>query len=142
MIAIDTNLLVYAHRSAVPEHARARRAIESAADDPHGWGISIASVAEFWAIVTHPAAAGRPSTPKEAADFLDSLAQEGGMQIWAPRAGFHGRLLQLAQDLKVSGARIFDLQIALTAFENDAYELWTHDAKFVRIPGLRILDPL
>lgn len=48
MIAVDTNLLVYAHRSAVPEHARARRAIENAVDDPHGWGISIANVAEFW----------------------------------------------------------------------------------------------
>ena len=34
MIAIDTNLLVYANRSAAPEHAGARRAIERIKDSP------------------------------------------------------------------------------------------------------------
>jgi hypothetical protein len=48
----------------------------------------------------------------------------------------------LAVDLKVSGVRILDLQIDLTAFEQGAHELWTHDAAFVRIPGLGVRDPL
>ena len=45
-------------------------------------------------------------------------------------------------ELDVAGARVFDLQIALTAFENGAAELWTHDQGFTRVPGLRFVDPL
>ena len=44
MIAIDTNLLVYAHRARTPEHARAQKAIELAAAGDAGWGIAAASV--------------------------------------------------------------------------------------------------
>ena len=142
MIAVDTNLLVYAHRSLVSEHGGARRAIEAACADPRGWGISLASVSEFWAVVTHRMSRGRPSRPGEASAFLRALVEDGGMQIWTPGVGFAERLSQLAVDLQVSGVRIFDLQIGLTAFEQGAHELWTHDTAFVRIPGLRVRDPL
>lgn len=142
MIAVDTNLLIYGHRRAVPEHRRARHAIEKATADPGGWGIAVASVSEFWSIVTHPASAGRPSTPAEAGRFLRALVADGGMRIWSPGEEFGERLAQLAIDLRVSGLRIFDLQIALTAFEAGAQELWTHDSAFLPIPGLRVRDPL
>jgi predicted nucleic acid-binding protein len=62
MIAVDTNLLVYAHRARTREHAAARRAIERAAAHAAGWGLPLPVLAEFWAVVTHPSAAGRPST--------------------------------------------------------------------------------
>ncbi len=141
MIAIDTNLLVYAHRSRTPEHARARKAIARAAGSDDGWGIAAPSLTEFWAIATHPASEGRPSTPTQAAAFVSALVKAGA-QIWLPGPGFGARLLQVATDLEVVGARVFDLQIALTAFEGGATELWTHDTRFVKIPGLRLHDPL
>ena len=141
MIAVDTNLLVYAHRTAVPEHRRARDAIQAAADDPRGWGIVLSSLLEFWAVVTHPSAP-RPSTPKEVTSFIATLIDDGGAAIWFPGAGFHARLLRSATDLRVSGARIFDLQIGLVALENGAREIWTHDRGFVTPPGLRLVNPL
>jgi predicted nucleic acid-binding protein len=141
MIAIDTNLLVYAHRSRMPEHARARKAIARAAESDDGWGIASASLTEFWAVATHPASEGRPSTPSQAAAFIRALVQAGA-QIWLPGPGFGDRLLQLGIDLDVAGPRVFDLQIALTAFEGGATDLWTHDARFVKVPGLRLHDPL
>jgi hypothetical protein len=141
MIALDTNLLVYAHRRATPEHKAARRAIERAGQSGLGWGVVEAGIAEFYAIVTHPAAAGRPSTPAEAAAFVDALVTAGA-GVWAPAHAFASRLLRLAAQLKVIGPRIFDLQIALAALDNGATELWTHDAHFVRVPGLRIVHPL
>lgn len=142
MIALDTNLLVYAHRSGVPEHRRARQAIERGVADPRGWGIAVASVGEFWSIVTHPKAAGRPSTPTEAATFLRRLEENASMQIWSPGKGFGERLLQLAIDLGIAGVRVFDLQIGLTALEHGAHEIWTHDGGFTHIPGIRLHDPL
>jgi uncharacterized protein len=142
MIAIDTNLLIYAHRAGVPEHRGARRAIERANRDLRGWGIALPSVAEFWAVVTHPEASGGPSTASQARDFLDALLSAGRGSLWMPGAGFSDRLLQMAEDLSVRGPRVFDLQIALTAFDNGAAEVWTHDSRFVAFPGLRVHDPL
>lgn len=141
MIAIDTNLLVYAHRERTPQRAQARRAIEKAAASPRGWGMSAAVLPEFWSVVTHPSSEGRPSTPAQAAAFVRALP-DAGATIWLPGTGFGERLLQVASDLAVSGPRVFDLQIALTAFEGGATELWTHDAAFITVPGLRVSDPL
>ena len=142
VIALDTNLLVYAHRSGVSEHMSARRAIERASEDPRGWGVALPTVAEFWMNVTHPAAAGGPSTSKQAGDFLHSILIEGPGTVWMPREPFWTRCIRLASDLNVRGLRIFDLQIGLIAFDNGATEVWTHDRDFVGLPGLRVHDPL
>ncbi len=141
LIAIDTNLLIYAHRAGVPEHDPARRALERAANDAAGWGFSLASIAEFWSVVTHPAAAGRASTPRQAVAFVEALA-EAGAQLWQPGPGFANRLLHAAEERNIRGRRVFDLHIALTAAEAGAREIWTHDDKFVSVPGLRVRDPL
>lgn len=141
MIAIDTNLLVYAHRERAPQHRRAREAIELASAGLRGWGMAAAVLPEFWSVVTHPASEGRPSTPTQAAAFVRALTDAGAM-VWLPGPGFGERLLQAASDLAVKGPRIFDLQIALAAFEGGATELWTHDAAFITVPGLRVFDPL
>ena len=141
MIAIDTNLLIYAHRARTPQHAGARKAIERAAAGSRGWGVAASVLPEFWSVVTHPASEGRPSTPAQAATFVRALTDAGAV-IWLPGPGFGERLLQAASALSVHGPRIFDLQIALTAFEGGATELWTHDAAFITVPGLRIADPL
>jgi toxin-antitoxin system PIN domain toxin len=139
MIAIDTNVLVYAHRAKAPQHASAKRAIQRAADSGR-WGFALASVSEFWSVVTHPSSV-RPSTANEARRFLESL-ERAGAEVWVPGAGLAGRLAHIAAERGVGGPRIFDLQIALTAFEGGATELWTTDAQFVRVVGLRVVNPL
>ncbi len=140
MIAIDTNLLIYAHRSSTPEHRPAQRAIERALD--RGCGIAAATVAEFLAVVTHPASSRRPSTPNEAFEFLNSLVEGAGLAIWPQTSELGLRLARLASDLGVRGNRVFDLHIALAAFENGAGEVWTHDRDFIALPGLKVHDPL
>lgn len=141
MIAIDTNLLIYAHRSGTREHRSARSAIEAACGSVGGCAITLPSIAEFFSVVTHPAASGQPSSPEDAAAFLAAL-EEVGTVVLGPGPAFSRRLVQTAADLAVTGARIFDLQIGLCALDGGATELWTHDARFVKIPGLVIRDPL
>jgi toxin-antitoxin system PIN domain toxin len=142
VIAVDTNLLIYAHRSGAPEHRRARRAIEIAASAAQGWGIALASVGEFWSIVTHPLVARGTGSGRHAAAFLRALIAEAEMLVWVPGPGFEVRLMERALDLGVRGARVFDLQIALTALEHGASEIWTHDRSFVKVAGIRVRDPL
>lgn len=142
MIAVDTNLLIYAHRAGCIEHAASRRAIQRAAGSPDGWCIPLPCAFEFWSVVTHPSCAGGPSTPAAAREFLDSLVSTGGAQILQPGANFMPRCLRLAAGLAVSGPRVLDLQIGLLALEAGAAELWTHDAGFFTLPGLKTVDPL
>jgi toxin-antitoxin system PIN domain toxin len=140
VVAVDTNLLVYAHRSALAEHQKAKRAIERAASGD-GWGIPFSCVAEFWAVVTHPASAGRPSEPREARDFLAAL-KDAGAQVLYPAEGFMERVARVACEMKISGPGVFDLQIALTAQEAGARTIWTHDRNFVSVRGLSTFDPI
>jgi predicted nucleic acid-binding protein len=44
VIALDTNLLIYAHRENTPEHPKARKAILEALNHADGWGISVPAV--------------------------------------------------------------------------------------------------
>jgi len=140
MIALDTNLLVYAHRSSVPQHAAAYRAIGRAASDPDGWGFSLGTVTEFWSVVTHPAAP-HPSAPEKARAFLDVLVRDAEAHVFTPGPGFAGRLTALASRLGVRGLRVFDLQIGLAAVEAGATQIWTHDRGFVACPGLEVVHP-
>jgi len=141
MIALDTNLLIYAHRARVPEHRPAMTAIEQAAGNAGGWSIAYPCIAEFWAVVTHPASAGRPSRPEEAQNFLNNLVAAGA-QILYPRPGAMARILNLAVQLDVRGPRIFDLQIGLTCQEAGVRTIWSHDHNFVAVPRLAVHDPL
>ena len=141
MISLDTNLLVYSHRSATDQHQAAQKAIEEAASASSGWGFALPCLAEFWTIVTHPAASGGPSPSVVAADYLKTLV-DAGAQIWLPTQGFANRLFSKAVQLRLQGPRIFDLQIALISQENGAREIWTHDHGFIKVSGLAIRDPL
>ncbi|MEZ4266651.1 MAG: PIN domain-containing protein [Myxococcota bacterium] len=140
MIAIDTNLLVYAHSGEPQLRQRCRALIETAASDPRGWGVAAASVAEFWMVATHRAS-GDPATPAAASEFLRELERTGGMRVFLPSAASTRHLLELAVSLGVTGARIFDLQIALQARDSGATELWTNDRSFRAPPDLRVHHP-
>ena len=142
MIAIDTNLLVYAHREDTPQHEQARAAVLEALSDPRGWGICLPTVAEFWRTVTHPTIPGGPSSGAVVTHFFHYLLTEGHGHIWTPGPGFGQRLLRWAASLKIRGNRIFDLQIAVIAFEHGAREIWTHDQNFVSVPAVKVRDPL
>jgi len=140
VIALDTNLLVYAHVPTAHESHGARAAIQAAAATGDGWGFSVSCVAEFFSVVTQSTPTGATSTAPLVGAFLRGLA-EAGAQVWMPRPGFHDRMLALADELGVNGRRISDLQIGLTAREAGAREIWTNDRGFLTVPGLRVVNP-
>jgi predicted nucleic acid-binding protein len=142
MIALDTNLLIYVHREGATEHQSARQAVMEAVNNPTGWGICAPSVAEFWRTVTHPKIPGGPSSGTVVTHFFHYLVTEGHGNIWTPGPGFAERLMRWAVSLKVKGSRIFDLQIAVIAYEHGAHEIWTHDRNFVSVPAVKVRDPL
>jgi len=143
VIALDTNLLVYAHRRDVREHKAAHYLVEQAVvNSSGGYGICWPSIPEFWSVVTAKTAAGGATPPEEAERFIRGLFEGTSVQVWLPSRDLPLALARNATQFAVAGRRIFDLQIALIALENGADEIWTHDGDFIRFPGLRIHDPL
>lgn len=141
MIVLDTNLLIYAHRSETKENLSAQQAIENALGR-NRCAVALSSLTEFWSIVTNVLPGKRNSTPDEARDFINQLLQDGPLSVLTPTVGFHQRLMELAKRLDVCGVGIFDLQIALLALENKATEIWTHDRNFIKVPCLKVYDPI
>ena len=66
MIALDTHLMVYAHRADTPAHDAALRLLQQLAESSEPWAIPWPCVHEFISVVTGPAF-GKAATPLEVA---------------------------------------------------------------------------
>jgi len=73
MIALDTNIRVYAHREELPLHAEARTCIEQLVATSQRFALPWPCVHEFFSVVTHPRRFRPPSTAQQAFDFLEAL---------------------------------------------------------------------
>ena len=73
MIAVDTNLLVYAHREDARFHAEANAALVKLAAGTERWAVPWPCAHEFIAIVTHPEIYKAPTPLKLA---LQALAEQ------------------------------------------------------------------
>lgn len=142
MIAVDTNLLVYAHRTDSPFHERARSLIESLAGGSREWAVPWPCVHEFVAVVTHPRIY-RTATPIETAfDQLRALAALANLAFLAEPDGYLGHLETLVLKAAVRGGAIHDARIAAICLAHAVSELWTADRDFSRFPTLRARNPL
>ena len=66
MIAVDTNVLVHAHRKDSPFHERAFAVLRDLAEGMAPWAIPWSCLHEFYAKVTHPRVFDPPSTVDKA----------------------------------------------------------------------------
>ena len=66
MIAIDTNLLVFAHIPQSPFHRRAASLLAGLVASGSPWAIPAHCLAEFFSVVTHPKIYKPASTYKQA----------------------------------------------------------------------------
>ncbi|MGA1287207.1 MAG: type II toxin-antitoxin system VapC family toxin [Rubrivivax sp.] len=142
MIAIDTNVLVYAHRSEAPFHEQAFGCVKALAEGGRRWGIPVACLHEFLAVVTHP------KVFRPASRFDQALAQ---VDAWlaAPHVQVlhsgpeHWRILgDLARSAKLQGGQFHDARIAAICIENAVEVLWTADRDFGRFKALTTVNPL
>jgi predicted nucleic acid-binding protein len=72
VIAVDTNILVYAHREDSPFHAAAFRRIAELAEAAATWAIPWPCLHEFTAIATHPRIYAPPTPLPRVLDQADA----------------------------------------------------------------------
>jgi toxin-antitoxin system PIN domain toxin len=137
VIAIDTNILIYAHRSGFPEHRAARNLLTSLSEGSELWGLPIFCLAEFLRVVTHPAILKPPSGLTSARRSLEALLDSPSVRVLLPGDRFPEMLLQTAADAKATGNLVFDAQIVALCRENGVDTIWSNDRDLLRFRGMK-----
>ena len=142
MIALDTNLLVYATRAEYPFHKEAHRAITDLAGAGGRWAIPWPCTHEFLGVVTNTKI-HRPTTPhNQAMQFLWNCAKFPAFRFIGEGEGYLDILDGLLEKSKASGGMIHDAKIAAICIHHGVSELWTADRDFSRFPKLKTRNPL
>jgi toxin-antitoxin system PIN domain toxin len=132
VIAVDTNVLVYAHVEQFPKHAAARTRLESLAEGRRKWGIPSVCVQEFLRIVTHPRVLRSPYPLSEAITALNSVLASPSAEILLPGEQHWLYLIEASEEAGARGNLIFDAAIVAICRENGATEIVTEDRDFDR----------
>jgi len=142
VIAVDTNILVYAHREDSPWHDSARRALAELAEGSGDWAIPWPCVHEFLAIVTHPRIFKTPTPPPVAAKAVAVFVEAPRIALLAETDGYWPVLRQLVETGRLSGPIVHDARIAALCEVHGVSTLWTADRDFSRFPRLHAVNPL
>lgn len=142
MIAVDTNILVYAHREDSPNHAAALAVLRDLAAGAASWAIPWPCVHEFLAVVTHPRIYSPPSSALVALEAVDALAALPNVRFLHETSGHLTELRTLITQGDVRGARVHDARVAAICIAHGVSELWSADRDFSWFPGLRTVNPL
>jgi len=142
VIAVDTNLLVYAHRQDSTWHSEASGALRSLAENPTPWAIPWPCIHEFLAITTHPRIYDPPTEPARALDQVGAWLESPSLVMLAEGPGYAEHLARVLTQGKVVGAKVHDARVAALCAYHGVRELWTADRDFTRFSSITVRNPL
>lgn len=142
MIAVDTNILVYAHREDSPWHERAYSQIVRLAEGRAPWAIPWPCIHEFLAIVTHPRIYLPPTPLPEAIDQVTAWLEAPSLHLLTESEGYWQQLSTVIESGYITGAQVHDARIATLCKLHEVRILWTADRDFSRFTGLNTHNPL
>ena len=141
VIAVDVNILVYAFRGELPEHARAFDSVELLRRGEAPWGVPGEVLSGFLRLVTNPRVFQTPASIADAVAFVRALTASPSFLLLKPSDGHLERFLDLCGSARVRGKLVPDAWLAALAIEHGC-TWWSRDRDFARFPNLDWVDPL
>ena len=138
MIAVDTSVVVYAHREESPHHDRALHAVRGLAEGEVPWGLPVFVVGEFLRVVTHPRVYSPPTSREAALAAVEALLASPTVRVLTPGDRFWPLFQGAAQEGRVTGNRIFDAQIVAVCREHGVGTILSEDRDFRRFPSIAL----
>jgi uncharacterized protein len=142
VIAVDTNILVYAHREDAPFHQISVQRVTALAEGGTAWAIPWPCIHEFLAIITHPRIYDPPTPLPLALDQVDAWLESPALMLLAESEQHWSELRSLVETGRMTGARIHDARIAALCRQHGIRELWSADRDFSRFSDLPLVNPL
>ena len=142
MIAVDTNILVYAHRADSEWHGRAESVLERLAEGRAEWAIPWPCLHEFVAVATHPRIYRPPSSLGQALDQVRAWLESPSLVLLSESGTHFAVLEKLLTASRAVGPRVHDARIAALCVEHGVEELWSADRDFARFPDIFVRNPL
>lgn len=142
MIAVDTNILVYAHRRDSPWHARAAECVRTLAEGAASWALPWPCLHEFFSIVTHERIYSPPTPPSKAIAQISAWLESPRLVLLSEAVAYWDVLSRLLERGKISGPRVHDGRIAALCIQHGVRELWSADRDFSRFGDLKTTNPL
>lgn len=142
MIAVDTNILVYAHRRDSDWHERAAAGVRGLAEGSGVWALLWPCLHEFLAIVTHPRIYDPPSPVEQAIEQVGAWLESPSVVVFAEPVGYWATLRDQLQMARITGPRVHDARVAALCMAHGIGELWTADRDFSRFVDLPVRNPL
>ena len=142
MIAVDTNLLIYAHREDSDFHGQAIKVLQELSENDMRWSIPWPCLHEFLAITTHPKIFIPPSPLVIALKAMEVWLGVPGCVMIGEGPGYFSILGKLITEGKITGPMVHDARIAAICIHNGVRELWTADRDFSRFGSLKTRNPL
>jgi toxin-antitoxin system PIN domain toxin len=135
VIAVDSNVLVYAHKKDAPFHAEAKAALSGLVRSAGDWAIPWPCVHEFFAVVTNPRIFHPVSTPAQAVAQLEAWLAAPNLRLLSESRDHLTRLTSLVMP-GVTGPAVHDAKIAAICLDHGVRSLLTMDRDFSRFPAL------
>ena len=142
MIAVDTNILVYAHREDASFHEAAARCMAGLAEGRAPWSIPWPCLHEFLAIVTHPRIYEPPTPLPLAIEQVDAWLASPTLVLLAETEQHWPDLKAVVGASQVTGPQIHDARIVALCQQHGVRQLWSADRDFSRFADLTVVNPL
>jgi hypothetical protein len=142
VIAVDTNVLVYAHRTDSPWNGVAAPRVKALAEGRAPWGIPWPCLHEFLAIVTHPRIYAPPTPLARGIDQVEAWLESPSLTLLGEADGYWSILKALLVDGRIAGGQAHDARVAAVCLVHGVDELWSADRDFSRFPQLEVRNPL
>lgn len=142
MIAVDTNVLVYAHRRESRVHEAACETLRELAEADRAWAIPWPCCYEFLSVATNRRIwRGAQSTPDQAWSQLRVWTDSPTNRLLGETSDFMDILERFVQRPRVRGPVVHDARVAAICLAHGVDELLTRDRDFTLFPELKTHNP-
>ena len=136
MILADVNVLIYAFRTDVQQHAICRAWLDAIVLSDARFGVTPLALAAVVRITTQSRAYQTPSTLEEAFGFCEDILGQPNCQVVEPGERHWDIFKRLCVATNIRGPRVTDAWFAALAIEWGC-EWVTMDRDYARFPGLK-----
>ena len=143
MLAVDTNVLVYAADADSQFHSPCRDWLERQRSRPDAWYTTWAILYEFLRVTTHPRVMRRPWSAAAAWEFVTALLASPGLAVLVPTLRHADVAAELISEMPhLAGNLLHDAHTAILMREHGVARICTRDNDFHRFAFLEVIDPL